>query len=104
MFAYCGNNPVNRVDHTGQFWSGIWEFTKTAVAEIGKTMGVMSPAYAGCAGAAVADGPLPFGDIVAAAGATLYNTGKVNAHCCPLPNPFGIYAYENLAEIRRLLQ
>ena len=20
MFAYCGNNPVNRVDPTGQFW------------------------------------------------------------------------------------
>ena len=38
LFAYCGNNPVNRVDHTGQFWSEIWEFAKTAVAEIGKAM------------------------------------------------------------------
>ena len=77
MFAYCGNNPVNRVDHTGQFWSGIWEFAKTAFAEIGKTMGVMSPAYAGCGGAAVADGPLPFGDIVAAAGAALLTVGAI---------------------------
>ena len=77
MFAYCGNNPVNRVDPTGQFWSEIWEFAKTAVAEIGKAMGVMSPAYAGCGGAAVADGPLPFGDIVAAAGAALLTVGAI---------------------------
>ena len=24
MFAYCGNNPVNRVDPTGQFWNELW--------------------------------------------------------------------------------
>ena len=77
MFAYCGNNPVNRVDHTGQFWSEIWEFAKTAVAEIGKAMGAMSPAYAGCGGVAVADGPLPFGDIVAAASAALLTVGAI---------------------------
>ena len=77
MFAYCGNNPVNRIDPTGQFWSEIWEFAKTAVAEIGKAMGVMSPVYAGCGGAAVADGPLPFGDIVAAAGAALLTVGAI---------------------------
>ena len=68
MFAYCGNNPINRVDLTGQFWSEIWEFVKTAVAEIGKTMGAMAPAFAGCGGAALSDGPLPFGDIVGLAG------------------------------------
>ena len=77
MFSYCGNNPVNRVDHTGQFWSEIWEFVKTAVAEIGKAMEVMSPAYAGCGGAAVADGPLPFGDIVAIAGAAVLTVGAI---------------------------
>ena len=77
MFAYCGNNPVNRVDPTGQFWSEIWEFAKTAVTEIGKAMGLMSPAYAGCGGVAVADGPLPFGDIVAAAGAALLTVGAI---------------------------
>ena len=77
MFAYCGNNPVNRVDHTGQFWSEICEFAKTAAAEIGKAMGVMSPVYAGCGGVAVADGPLPFGDIVAAAGVALLTVGAI---------------------------
>ncbi len=30
MYAYCGNNPVNRVDPTGQFWKELWDaFTQT---------------------------------------------------------------------------
>ena len=77
MFAYCGSSPVNRADYTGQFWSEIWEFAKTAVAEIGKAMGVMSPAYAGFGGAALVDGPLPFGDFVAVAGTTLLTVGAI---------------------------
>ncbi|MCQ4021695.1 MULTISPECIES: RHS repeat-associated core domain-containing protein [unclassified Ruminococcus] len=77
MNAYCGNNPINRVDPTGHFWSAIWEFAKTAVNEIGKAIGVLSPAYAGCGGAAVADGPLPIGDIIGAAGAALLTVGAV---------------------------
>ena len=77
MFAYCGNNPVIRADPTGQLWSEIWEFAKTAVAEIGKAMGVMSSAYAVCGGAALGDGPLPFGDIIGLAGATLITVGAI---------------------------
>lgn len=113
MFAYCGNNPINRVDHTGQFWIEIWEFAKTAVAEIGKAMGVMSPAYAGCGGAAVADGPLLFGDMVAVVGAALLTVGAIGygiyqaaqapaasipkieekAEAIPAPPPTVIYRY-----------
>ena len=115
MFAYCGNNPVNRVDPTGQFWTEIWEFVETAVTEIGKAMGVMSPAYAECGKAAVADGPLPFGDIAAVAGAALLTVGaigygiyqaaqapaisipkaeeKVEAIPAPPPTPTVIYRY-----------
>ena len=77
MFAYCENNTVSRVDPTGHFWSEIWEFAKTAVTEIGKAIGVLSPAYAGCGGAAVADGPLPIGDIIGAAGAILLTVGAI---------------------------
>ena len=30
MYAYCGNNPVNRSDSTGRFWAGLWNtFTQT---------------------------------------------------------------------------
>ena len=61
----------------GHFWSEIWEFAKTAVTEIGKAIGVLSPAYAGCGGAAVADGPLPIGDIIGAAGAILLTVGAI---------------------------
>lgn len=74
MFAYCGNNPVSRCDPSGQLWSEIWKFAKRAVAEIGKAIGDMSPAYACCGGVAVADGPLPIGDtagLIGAAGITI---------------------------------
>ena len=77
MFAYCENNTVSRVDPTEHFWSEIWEFAKTAVTEIGKAIGVLSPAYAGCGEAVVADGPLPFGDIIGAAGAILLTVGAI---------------------------
>ena len=79
MFAYCGNNPVNRVDPTGQFWSEIFEFAKTAVAEIGKAMYQMAPAYQGGGVAALADGALPFGDVlglVVIGGATIWAVGQ----------------------------
>ncbi len=30
MFAYCGNNPVDRVDRNGEFWQKAEEFSKQA--------------------------------------------------------------------------
>ncbi len=77
MYAYCENNPVIRFDPTGHFWSEIWEFAKTGVTEIGKTIAMLSPAYAGCGGAAVADGPLPIGDIIGVTGAALLTVGAI---------------------------
>ena len=77
MFAYCGNNPANRIDPNGHFWSEIWEFVKTAVSEIGKAINAMSPAYAGCGGAAVADGPLPIGDAIGLVGAVALTLGAI---------------------------
>ena len=77
MFAYCGNNPVIRVDRNGRFWSELWGIVETVGIEIGKAIGLVSPAYAGCGGMAVSDGPLPFGDIVATAGAALVTVGVI---------------------------
>ena len=65
MFGYCENNPVNRFDPTGHFWSGVWNFIKTAVTEVGKAIGAISPVYAGCGGAAAIDGPLLIADAIA---------------------------------------
>ena len=39
MFAYCGNNPVNRADPSGTSWqSVIKEFVQTAVEVVSKTL------------------------------------------------------------------
>lgn len=90
MFAYCANNPVNCTDPTGCFLQTLWEFVQTAVAEVGRAFGLLSPAYAGCGTAALADGPLPFGDALGAAGAILVTVGAIG---------YGVYraskAYSN---------
>lgn len=77
MFAYCGNNPINRVDYTGEAFSDILNFIKTSVSEIGKTMGSMTPAYVGCSAVAAADGPLPIGDVLAIAGVAVLTVGAI---------------------------
>ena len=66
-----------RVDHGGEFWGEIWNFIKTTVSEIGKTIQVTAPAYAGCGGVVISDGPLPFGDLIGLAGATLLTVGVI---------------------------
>ena len=77
MFAYCGNNPVNRVDPTGTSWEGVWNFLKTAYDEIRNNMSGLSYAYAGCGGIAVSDGPLIIGDLIGLAGAGLLTLGAI---------------------------
>ena len=52
LFAYCGNNPVNRVDRYGHFWEDIWEvFTQL----IQQASGIL--AFAG--GVTQLDSPFP---------------------------------------------
>ena len=46
MFACCENNPIMWIDPTGHFLSEIIGFVKTAVDEIGKAVGALSPVYA----------------------------------------------------------
>ena len=77
MFAYCGNNPVNRVDYTGQLWSELLDFLETVVEETGKAMTAMAPAYVGCGEATLIDGPLPVADTFAAVGAALITVGLI---------------------------
>lgn len=59
IYAYCGNNPINRSDSSGLFWQELFE---TVV----QTIQGWTPAYAGAGGIALVDGPLPFGDAIAA--------------------------------------
>ena len=58
IYAYCGNNPINRSDPSGLFWQELFEAFR-------QTMQELTPVYAGAGGIALADGPLPFGDIIA---------------------------------------
>ena len=39
MFVYCGNNPVNRVDPSGLFWSSVKNFFRKVGAFIKETFG-----------------------------------------------------------------
>ena len=77
MFAYCGNNPVNRTDNTGHFWSEIADVIRVVVAEVGKALGAISPVYEGCGELAISDGPLPIGDAIAAVGAIVVTVGAI---------------------------
>jgi len=52
MFAYCGNNPVNRVDPTGQFW--ITALIVTAV------VAVCTVGLSGCSSNTPASAPEPY--------------------------------------------
>ncbi|WP_343777615.1 RHS repeat-associated core domain-containing protein [Clostridium sartagoforme] len=60
MFAYCGNDPVNREDSNGYLWG----FIKAFVSQIANAINVFRPIYAVAGGAALVDGPLPIGDLV----------------------------------------
>ena len=75
MFAYCGNNPVNASDPEGQFLEWLWEWGREVLSLTGSNMASMSGGYVTCGGAAVADGPLPFGDMLAVIGGATITIG-----------------------------
>ena len=77
MYAYCGNNPVMNVDPSGRMWSSIWSFVQNIAVGVGKAMSSLAPAYGGAGGVALLDGPLPFGDVVAAIGIAVLTVGAI---------------------------
>lgn len=42
MFAYCGNNPVMRVDPSGQFWVGVLFIVATSIGIVGVVSAVVN--------------------------------------------------------------
>ena len=69
MFAYCGNNPVNYTDPTGQFLESILGFISEAATEAGNALREMKSAFAALGTLSVSDGFLLYGDVIAAVGA-----------------------------------
>jgi len=64
MFAYCGNDPVNRIDPSGHFWAELVRFVEEVVAQAVTMFKVLVPVYVGGALATQMDGPLPYADLV----------------------------------------
>ena len=83
MFAYCSNNPIIYNDYSGRgLLSELWNFAKDLICEVGEAIEVLSPAYAGCEYLALADGPLPIGDLIglaAQAGGVLSGLRRLSA-------------------------
>ena len=73
LYNYCDNNPINRKDSQGSFWTEIKEIINSVVDVIKS----LSPVYAGIGGVTVIDGPLPFADAVAAIGAVVLTVGVI---------------------------
>ena len=69
LFTYCVNNPVNHLDPTGHFVSEFLEWFESIGESVVNTIAGWAPAYGGCGGAAIADGPLPMGDVLGFLGA-----------------------------------
>lgn len=40
MFSYCGNNPIYRVDHTGESWSDFWVYFAANCSEYERALAV----------------------------------------------------------------
>ena len=89
MFAYCGNNPVNRADPTGTFWKELWNtFTQTLQQASGY--------FAVAAGVSQVDTPVPgpadiasgillLGGLVVCAGIATYTTITAPAPTISIP-------------------
>ena len=82
MFAYCGNNPVNRSDSSGHFFDEIWEFAKSAGESIKNVMNSWSQAYSYCRQISDLDGPSPYFDVFAAIGMISVTAGAVVYGAC----------------------
>ena len=95
MYAYCGNNPVNRIDPLGTFWKELWDgFTHTLQQN--------SAYFAFAGGISQVDSPLPgYADLVAVvlmAGGVLVCAGVATHTAITAPAPSISKPKENVEE------
>ena len=77
LYAYCGNNPIMRLDSSGYFFAEIWEFMKAVAAATENAMIEMAPMYDACGAAVLVDGPLSIGDTIGAIGAAILSAAAL---------------------------
>ena len=75
LFAYCGNNPVNRVDPTGEAW---WHWAIGAAIVVGFAVATVATC-GGFAAAALAVGMVGSGVAAASTGATIAAAGFIGS-------------------------
>ena len=89
MFAYCGNNPVNRVDPTGQFWQELCDaFTQTiqqASGYFAVAAGVSQVDTPAPGPADVVSGALLLGGVLVCAGIATYTAITAPAPSISIP-------------------
>ena len=89
MFAYCGNNPANRVDLTGQFWKELWDaFTQTVQQASGYfavAAGVSQIDTPALGPADVVSGALILGGVLVCAGIATYTAITAPAPSISIP-------------------
>ena len=89
MFAYCGNNPVNRADPKGTFWKELWnKFTQTlqqASGYLAVAAGVSQVDTPVPGPADIASGILLLGVVVVCAGIATYTTITAPAPTISIP-------------------
>lgn len=89
MFAYCGNNPVNRVDPMGKFWKELWDvFTQTMQQSSGYfavAAGVSQLDTAAPGPADVVSGVMLIGGVMVCAGIAAYTAATAPAPSISIP-------------------
>ena len=60
LYQYVSNNPINYFDNSGHFADALFDFG----VKVGNALRDLGSLWGAAAGAAAADGPFPFGDIV----------------------------------------
>ncbi len=72
MFAYCGNNPISRVDESGEFWATL------GIMAVGGVIGAITSAVSSVLIQNAVEGSVDVGSVIVAA-ATGFVSGAVSA-------------------------
>ena len=89
MFAYCGNDPINRSDSTGMLWKGFWDNLNKTFQQAGNyfavALGISQMDTPVPGPADVVTGILVLGGAIACVGMTIYTTAATQTPARSFP-------------------